>query len=121
MTVEVLEKAIRKAKGNARVVGKLLREICAASPRAAALIEQDLANPELSLDGCWQALKAHAKKHQSDGFWGCAVFGADPENEVVKVVLKYYKIPVEWLGGGSTETAAQPSAPAAPLDLMSLL
>ena len=118
MTVEVLEKAIRKAKGNARVVGKLLREICAASPRAAALIEQDLANPELSLDGCWQALKAHAKKHQSDGFWGCAVFGADPENEVVKVVLDYYKIPAEWLGGGSAELAAQP---AAPLDLMSLL
>lgn len=116
--MEALEKAIREAKGNARVVGKLLREICAASPQAAEVIEQDLANPELSLEGCWKALRDYAQKHQSGGFWGCAVFGADPENEVVKVVLDYYKIPAEWLGGGSAELAAQP---AAPLDLMSLL
>ncbi len=125
--MKALEDAIQTAKGNARVIGKLLREVCAASPRAAALVEQDLANPELSLEGCWKALKDYARKHQAGGFWGCAVFGADPENEVVKVVLDFYRIPPEWIGEGQTEPAeeAAPAPVLAPaggaIDLMSLL
>lgn len=89
-------------------IGELLREIGRVSPRAGTVIEADLKNPEMSAAKCAETLRAHAKKHQQGGFWGCACFGVNPENEVVKFVLDFYKIPAEWLA--KEKPAAQTAA-----------
>lgn len=81
----------------AGAISELLREIGRVSPQAGTVIEEDLKAPEMSAAKCAEALRAHAKKNQKGGFWGCACFGVDPENEVVKFVLDFYKIPAEWL------------------------
>lgn len=122
--MKVLEEAIASAEGAARAIGEILREAARRSPKAAELIEQDLAVSEMSLDNCLSALHKHAQKHQKGGCWGCAVMGFDPENEVIGFVLEYYKIPVEWFAGeGGTPTLAAPpaAARAKPVDLMNLL
>ena len=144
--MKALEDAIKKAKDNARVIGKLLREACRVSPQAAELLAEDLKNPDMSLEKCAAALKDYAKKHQENGCWSCCVVGFEPDNEAVRVILDFYKIPPEWFGGqagtdgGAAETAsasagaavapagaapAPAGAAAAPaggvIDLMSLL
>lgn len=133
--MKALEDAIKKAKGNARVIGKLLREMCNASPQAAELLRQDLENPEMSLEKCAEAMKAYAEKHQQDGCWSCCVVGFEPDNEAVRVILDFYKIPAEWFGGpagraadeaesdGETvsEDVPSPVPAGGKIDLMSLL
>ena len=122
--MDTLENAIREAKGGARTVGELLREVGRLSPQAAQLIEEDLANPEMSLEKCFDALHAYARKHQSGGFWGCAVFRVDPENEAVKVILDFYKIPPEWLSSAAAEPvpkATPASGIGGKIDLLDLL
>lgn len=120
--MKALEKAIQEAKGNARVIGKLLREACRVSPQAAELLEQDLAIPEMSLEKCADALRDYAKKHQSGGCWSCCVIGFEPDNEAVKVILDFYRIPPEWFSGGESAAAEPVPVPAGGrVDLMSLL
>lgn len=92
----------------AGAIGELLREIGRVSPQAGKVIEEDLENPEMSAVKCAEALRAHAKKNQKGGFWGCACFGVDPENEVVKFALDFYKIPAEWIS--KEKPAAKPAA-----------
>ena len=92
----------------AGAIGELLREIGRISPQAGKVIEEDLKNPEMSAVKCAEALRAHAKKNQKNGFWGCACFGVDPENEVVKFVLDFYKVPAEWVS--KEEPATKPAA-----------
>lgn len=119
--MKALEDAIRKAKGNARVIGKLLREMCNASPQAAELLRQDLENPEMSLEKCAEAMKAYAKKHQQDGCWSCCVVGFEPDNEAVRVILDFYKIPAEWFGGPAEQAAdgAEPDGETVSVDVPS--
>ena len=113
--MELLKEKTENAKGAARTIGEMLMEIGRMSSRAA---EQDLGNPEMSLEKCADALKEHARKHQSGGCWSCAVFRIDPENEAVKVILDFYKIPVECLTGAAPE----PAKPAGgKIDLLDLL
>ncbi len=119
--MDVLEKALQESSGTARTIGEILREVCRISPQAAALVGQDLANPALSLEKCAGALKDYARKHQSGGCWSCAVFGIGPENEAVKVILDFYHIPPEWLGGGAASPAKASPAPGGKIDLMGLL
>lgn len=92
-----LEKAIREANSDARAIGEILLEVGKMSPQAAKLIEEDLENPEMGLDKCFQALREFARSNQNKGCWSCCVFGIDPENEAVAVILDFYKIPPEWL------------------------
>lgn len=90
-----------------KAVGLLLTEICKISAQAAELIEQDLENKSMSIQKCYDALYAHAKKHQTKGCWACPVVGIDPENEAVKVILEFYHIPAEWITTpGYTESQA---------------
>lgn len=95
-----LEEALERVKGknpNAWAVGKILDEICKNCAKARELIEQDLDNPEMGLERCFEALRAHAKKHQTGGCWACPVTEVTPENEAVKVILDFYKVPQEWI------------------------
>lgn len=117
--MEILEKAIERAGNCARTIGEILREVGRISPQAAQLIEEDLANPEMSLGKCADALKRHAQKHQKNSCWSCAVFGVDPENEAVKVILDFYKIPGEWLTGSAAPEPAKPAG--GKIDLLDLL
>ncbi len=117
--MEILEKAMVAANDCARTIGEILREVGRISPQAAELIEQDLANPEMSLDKCADALTEHARKHQKNSCWSCAVFGVDPENEAVKVILDFYKIPGGWLTGGAATEPAKVSD--GKIDLLDLL
>ena len=116
--MELLKEKTENAKGAARTIGEMLMEIGRMSSRAAELVEQDLGNPEMSLEKCADALKEHARKHQSGGCWSCAVFRIDPENEAVKVILDFYKIPVECLTGAAPEPA---KASGGKIDLLDLL
>ena len=101
-----LEDAVKAAKDGAQAIGQLLIEVCKAAPQAREVIEADLDVKEMGLDKCYGALKEHARKNQKGGFWGCPVVGVDPQNEVVQVVLGFYKVPVEWIGGEEPETQA---------------
>lgn len=91
--------AVIAAAGNAnsQAIGHVLRELCLRSERVAELIEQDMDVPELGLQQCSQALHAYAKKHQTRGCWACPIIEITPENEAVKVILDFYKIPEDWL------------------------
>lgn len=89
-----LNDAISAAKNDgARAIGQVLRMICTHHAQARELIEQDLENKDMSLQSCFDALKAYAKKNQSGGFWGCMVAEYDEQNPVIAFVMDFYKIP----------------------------
>lgn len=97
-----LDKQLRAEKSlGAQAIGLLLREIGRKSPKAAELIEQDLANPDMGLAQCYQALEQYARERQQGGCWACPVIGLDTENEAVKVILGFYKIPSDWVRSGA--------------------
>lgn len=107
-----LEKALEAVQGknpNAWAVGKILEEICRKSAKVRELVEQDLENKDMSLEKCFAALKEHARKNQKGGCWACPVTEITPDNEAVKVILDFYKVPLEWLGGAAS--AAESHAP----------
>ncbi len=110
-------------------IGQILMEVARTSERAAELIEQDLAVPEMSLEACGKVLKDYARKHQQNGCWACGVFGLDAENPALKVILDFYKIPSDWVFEKHSTEPAEPisepvqvTAPAGTvIDLMDLL
>ena len=123
--------AIAKAKdNNERAIGGILSVIAGCSDEAREIIEQDLDNKQMSLGACFNALKAHARKNAQGGCWACPVLQVTPENEAVKVICDFYKIPEGW--NSSTVTIPQSASPTAPfaqgsrksrarVDLMDLL
>lgn len=122
--MDELNKQINAAKAqHVKTLGEVLREIGKVSEQARTLIEQDLANPEMSLNKCGKALYEYAKKNQSGSAWACGVFGIDPDNEVVRFLLDFYKIPPEWIKGGAAEAPEpmQEDAAGGMIDLMELL
>ena len=122
--MDELNRQINAAKAQyVKALGEVLREIGTVSEQARTLIEQDLANPEMSLNKCGEALYEYAKKHKSGSAWACGVFGIDPDNEVVRFLLDFYKIPPEWIKGGAAEAPEpmQEAAPGGMIDLMELL
>ena len=110
-------------------IGQILMEVARTSERAAELIEQDLAVPEMSLENCGKTLKEYARKHQQDGYWACGGISPDPENPAIKVILDFYKIPSDWVFEKHSTEPAEPisepvqvTAPAGTvIDLMDLL
>ena len=89
--------AIAKAKdNNERAIGGILSVIAGCSDEAREIIEQDLDNKQMSLGACFNALKAHARKNAQGGCWACPVLQVTPENEAVKVICDFYKIPDNW-------------------------
>ena len=122
--MDELNKQINAAKEqDVKALGEVLREIGRVSEQARTLIEQDLANPEMSLNKCGEALYEYAKKNQSGSAWACGVFGIDPDNEVVRFLLDFYKIPPEWIKGDASEAPEpmQEDAAGGMIDLMELL
>ena len=72
-------------------------EISKISKDAAELIEQDLEIPEMSLEKCFNSIYEYAKKNKKGNAFSCAVFKIDAENEIIKIILDFYKIPTEWI------------------------
>lgn len=105
-----LEEALERVKGknpNAWAVGKILAEICRTNAKARELVEQDLENKDMSLEKCFTAIKEYARKHQTGGCWACPVTEVTPENEAVKVILDFYHVPEDWLGGAADAAESQ--------------
>lgn len=89
--------AIAKAKdNNERQIGGILSVIAGCSDEAREIIEQDLDNKQMSLGACFKALEDYARKHKTGTCFACAVFGVEPENEIVRVICDFYKIPDNW-------------------------
>lgn len=86
-----------------RGIGEILLYLGQQNEQIAELIEQDLANREMSIEACGETLYDYAKKHQKGGSWACAVFGMNPDNPVIKLILDFYKIPSAWVEGVRTE------------------
>ena len=102
--------AIAAAKnGNERTVGSILSVIAGCSAEAREIIEQDLDSKEMGLGACFRAIEDYARKHKSGNCFACAVLGVEPENEIVKVICDFYKIPAGWNATPHPSPAATPS------------
>ena len=128
MSLHKIKEAVQAAEGNARQMGEVVLMIAQADEHAAEVIATDLDNPEMSLQKCFDALYAYAKKHQTNNSWCCVCNRYDPENPVIKVVAEFYKISLDSQAIGSTEQTGENGAPrsahpteSGELDLMSLL
>ena len=89
--------AIAAAKTDGeRAIGAILSVIGGCSAEVREIIEQDLEQKDMGLDKCFAALREHARKHQTGGCWACPVVEVTPENEAVKVICAFYKIPNDW-------------------------
>jgi len=76
-----LKKQMQAASApHVRGIGEILLYLGQQNEQIAALIEQDLANREMSINACGKALYDYAKKHQKGGSWACAVFGMNSDN-----------------------------------------
>lgn len=110
-----------KPESGARQIGEVVLMIAAASNQAAQIIAADLDNEAMSLDKCFAALRAYARKHQQGGFWGCMCNSFDKANPVIQVVCDFYKIPAEaFADKPETQALGQPQA-APVVDLLDLL
>lgn len=110
-----------KPESGARQIGEVVLMIAAASDQAAQIIAADLDNEAMSLDKCFAALRAYARKHQQGGFWGCMCNSFDKANPVIQVVCDFYKIPAEaFADKPETQALGQPQA-APVVDLLDLL
>lgn len=89
--------AIAAAKTDGeRAIGAILSVIGGCSAEVREIIEQDLEHKDMGLDKCFAALREHARKHQTGGYWACPVVEVTPGNEAVKVICAFYKIPNDW-------------------------
>ena len=120
MSLHKIKAAVDAAKDNARQMGEVVLMIAEHDAHAAEVIAADLDNPEMSLQKCFDALRAYAQKHQQGGFWGCMCNRYDPENPVIKVAADFYKVDLSAAASETPET--QPLGRGSDdLDLMSLL
>ena len=106
MEMPELKRQVRAASApHVQGIGEILMHLGQQNEQIAELIEQDLANREMSIEACGKALYDYAKKHQKGGSWACAVFGMNPDNPVIQLILDFYKIPSAWVEGVRTECA----------------
>lgn len=124
INMNLLLEQIEKTKDHGtKTVRYILKEICKTSKQAEELILQDLTVPAMSLEKCFSAIYEYARKNKTEKCFSCAVFGIDSENEVIKIILDFYKIPNEWINANlSDKTIEQPipqsNAKVSLLDLM---
>ena len=123
MSLQKIRETVEAAEGNARQMGEVVLMIAEHNAHAAEVIAADLDNPEMSLQKCFDALRAYARKHQKGGFWGCMCNSYDPENPVIKVAADFYKVDLGAAASETpeTQTLGQEKQQADELDLMSLL
>lgn len=89
MTVFEKIEAQQKGKENTApwMVGEQLKDICRSDPECAALVDQDLDNPSMSLVEAEKKIKAWADKNKKGG---CAVV---PPNVAEKIIREFYGLP----------------------------
>jgi hypothetical protein len=105
----------------AKAIGLLLQELAAIDKRILPMVEQDLENENMSLAKCYGALRDYAEKHKQGNSWACPVVGVDPDNEVIKIVMEFYKIPAEWIKPIPPKSQTVGQASGDEFDLMGLL
>lgn len=107
--MEILIKQIGETTDNGvKTVGYILQEMCRISSVAKALILQDLEHQDMSIEKCYKSIYEYAKKHKNSNCFSSAVFGIDTENEIIKIIIDFYKIPEEWFSKVTPSIASAP-------------
>ncbi len=126
MSIDKIHAAMNKAEGAVQAVGGVALLIAEHVPGAADIIAADLENADMGLDKAYKALEDYARKHAKKYCFACPVVGFDPENEVIRCIADFYKVPLD---GTAAEPETQtlggesdaPEAAVDELDLLSLL
>ena len=126
MSIDKIRAAMNRAEGAVQAVGGVALLIAEHVPGAADIIAADLENANMSLGAAYKALEDYARKHAKKYCFACPVVGFDPENEVIRCIADFYKVPLDGTAaapetqtlGGESDT---PEAAVDELDLMSLL
>ena len=121
-STDKIHAAMSKAEGAVQAVGGVALLIAEHVPGAADIIAADLENANMSLDAAYKALEDYARKHAEKYCFACPVVGFDPENEVIRCIADFYKVPLDGTAAEpETQTLGQEKQQADELDLMSLL
>lgn len=126
MSIDKIRAAMNRAEGAVQAVGGVALLIAEYVPGAADIIAADLENANMSLGAAYKALEDYARKHAKRYCFACPVVGFDPENEVIRCIADFYKVPLD---GTAAELETQalggesdaPEAAVDELDLLSLL
>ena len=103
MKLKLLEEQMTKKissyvkKPYVQMAGEILTQMVHISERAAELIEQKLAVPELSLENCADVLLEYAKSNPDADCWTYDGVAQNPENPAIKMVMDFYEIPSAWV------------------------
>lgn len=84
--IEAQQKGIENSP--AWMVGEQLKEICAADPHCAELVEKDLEDPAMNLASAERQIKAWADKQKRHGNCVCV-----PPNKAEEIIRKFYGLP----------------------------
>lgn len=121
-STDKIRAAMNKAEGAVQAVGGVALLIAEYVPGAADIIAADLENANMSLGAAYKALEDYARKHAKKYCFACPVVGFDPENEVIRCIADFYKVPLDGTAAEpETQTLGQEKQQADELDLMSLL
>lgn len=103
-----IEKIAKQQEGKentaAYMVGEQLKDIIRGNEQAAELVNQDLENPDMSLEKCERKIKEYADKQEKHDDCVCV-----PPNVAEGIIRKFYGIP---------EQAAEKSGTVSLMDLM---
>lgn len=103
MTVYELIEQQQQGKEDTEVwmVGEHLKDICRREPSCAAILEEDLQNPDMSLAKAERKIEAYARAHKK-GKQGCC-----PPQVAERILREFYGLP-----DGSVK-GVEPTSPAA--------
>ena len=121
-STDKIRAAMNRAEGAVQAVGGVALLIAEHVPGAADIIAADLENADMGLDKAYKALEDYARKHAEKYCFACPVAGVDLENEVIRCIADFYKVPLDGTAAEpETQTLGQKKQQADELDLMSLL
>lgn len=121
-STDKIRAAMNRAEGAVQAVGGVALLIAEYVPGAADIIAADLENADMGLDKAYKALEDYARKHAEKYCFACPVAGVDPENQVIRCIADFYKVPLDGTAAEpETQTLGQKKQQADELDLMSLL
>lgn len=92
---ENLKTQIEKGEAHIKAVGQILLGLCEADAHIARLVEQDLENPDMSLEKCFAKMREIAQKKQKNNCYYML-----PE-EAEKTIRDFYGIPERKAGTAS--------------------
>lgn len=94
--LEKLKAQIEKGDGTIKAVGEILMRICETNQAAAEIVEQDLGNPDMSLEKCFAKMRETAQKKQKNSCYYM------PHEEAEKIIREFYGIPERTKKAGAT-------------------